>query len=90
VTATAPTTDCLRDAIELELALACGRLTEARLLQCRKDSTGNRARVAECRGWIDAVLDTYLDAGCPRDGAGPPAAARAPVLDRPPRRDLMR
>jgi hypothetical protein len=56
-------TDCLRDPIGPDFALACSQLTEARLAQCRKDSSGNRARVAECRARIDSILDTYLDAG---------------------------
>jgi hypothetical protein len=59
---TTATTDCLRTAIELDFAVRCRQLTEARLRQRRKDSTGNRASVAECRARIDAILDMHLEA----------------------------
>jgi hypothetical protein len=61
MTATAAATGCPRTAIDVELALWAGRLTEARLRQADKDSTGNRASVAECRARIDAILDLYLE-----------------------------
>ena len=61
MTATAAATGRPRTAIDVELALWAGRLTEARLRQAHKDSTGNRASVAECRARIDAILDMYLE-----------------------------
>jgi hypothetical protein len=64
---TAPTSaahafEALGDACELDLARARERLIAARAHQRVKDSTGNRARVAECRAQIDAILDLYLEA----------------------------
>jgi hypothetical protein len=55
-----PLSDALSDAIELDLTRARTRLIAARAHQRVKDSTGNRARVAECREQIDVLLDTYL------------------------------
>ena len=66
MTATATAGDCLRSSIELDFIVCCGRLTEARIRQCRKDSTGNRASVAECRDRIDVILDMYLEATASR------------------------
>jgi hypothetical protein len=55
--------EALGDACRLDLARARERLMAARAHQRVKDSTGNRARVAECRAQIDAILDLYLEAG---------------------------
>jgi len=52
----------LSEACEVDLGRARARLIAARAHQRVKDSTGNRARVAECRAQIDAILDLYLDA----------------------------
>jgi hypothetical protein len=57
-----PAFAALRDACEVDLDQARARLITARAHQRVKDSTGNRARVAECRAQIDAILDLYLDA----------------------------
>jgi hypothetical protein len=51
----------LGDACRLDLARARERLIAARAHQRVKDSTGNRARLAECREQIDAILDLYLE-----------------------------
>jgi hypothetical protein len=61
MTATTAATGCPRTAIDVELVLWADRLTEARLRQAHKDSTGHRASVAECRARIDAILDLYLE-----------------------------
>lgn len=65
--------DHLRRAIELDFASMCTQLTEARQRQRQKDSTGNRASVAECRARIDAILDLHLETEG-RRGADVPAA----------------
>lgn len=56
-----PGSDALGDVWELDLTQARDRLTAARAHQRSKDSTGNRAHVAECRAQIDAILDMYLE-----------------------------
>jgi hypothetical protein len=53
--------DALGDVWELDLTQARNRLIAARAHQRAKDSTGNRADVAECRAHIDAILDMYLE-----------------------------
>ena len=63
-TSPAPAFEALGDACRLDLARARERLIAARVHQRVKDSTGNRARVAECRAQIDAILDLYLEARC--------------------------
>ena len=60
------TTLRLRDELDADFARACAELTEARLLQARKDTPTSRAAVAQCRGRIDAVLDLYLEMGLHR------------------------
>jgi hypothetical protein len=57
-----PAFAALSDACEVDLGRARARLIAARDDQLVKDSTGNRARVAQCRAQIDAILDLYLDA----------------------------
>jgi hypothetical protein len=51
--------DALGDVWELDLTQARERLIGARADQRAKDSTSNRAHVAECRAQIDAILDMY-------------------------------
>jgi hypothetical protein len=53
--------DALGDVWELDLTQARERLIAARADQRAKDSTSNRAHVAECRAQVDAVLDMYLE-----------------------------
>jgi hypothetical protein len=53
--------DALGDVWELDLTQARERLIAARADQRAKDSTSNRAQVAECRAQIDAILDMYLE-----------------------------
>ena len=50
----------LRKALRVDFSRACAQLAEARLRQDEKDTSGNRAAVAECWTRIDAVLDMYL------------------------------
>ena len=57
-----PPFDAMSDACGLDLTRARDRLIAARADQRVKDSTGNRACVAECRARIDAILDLYLQA----------------------------
>jgi hypothetical protein len=56
-----PAFDELVDVWELDLTQARERLIAARALQRAKDSTSNRAQVAECRAQIDAIIDMYLE-----------------------------
>ena len=58
--------DALGDVWELDLTQARDRLIAARAHQGAKDSTSNRAQVAECRAQIDAILDMYLEVRRPR------------------------
>lgn len=51
--------------LERDLSSAGMRLAEARLHQVQKDSPGNRSAVQRCLAGIDALLDSYLEAGCP-------------------------
>jgi hypothetical protein len=53
--------DVLGDLWELDLTQARERLIAARAHQTAKDSTSNRAHVAECRAQMDAILDMYLE-----------------------------
>ena len=55
-------TESLHDVLGLDFSLACCELADARLEQSCKDSSRNRAAVAEVRARIDALLDMYLDA----------------------------
>jgi hypothetical protein len=62
VTPTAhPGSDALGDVWELDLTQARDRMIAARAHQRAKDSTSNRADLAECRAQIDAILDMYLE-----------------------------
>jgi len=56
-----PESDALDDVWELDLTQARDRLIAARAHQRAKDSTSNRAHVAECRAQVDAILDMYLE-----------------------------
>lgn len=56
-----PGSDAQGDEWELDLTHARDRLIAARAHQRAKDSTSNRAHVAECRAQIDAILDMYLE-----------------------------
>jgi hypothetical protein len=56
-----PAFDALDDVWELDLTQARDRLMAARAHQRSKDSTSNRAHVAECRAQIDGLLDMYLE-----------------------------
>jgi hypothetical protein len=58
---TYPLFDALRDVWEVDLTQARERLIAARAHEQVKDSSSNRARVAECRAQIDAILDMYLE-----------------------------
>jgi hypothetical protein len=71
--------DALGDVWELDLTAARDRLIAARAHQRAKDSTSNRAQVAECRTQLDAVLDMYLALRRPRWSATPPAG-HAPAV----------
>ena len=74
-----PPFDALSDACEVDLGRARARLITARAAQRVKDSTGNRACVAECRTQIDAILDLYLDArGTP--GSATRVTSSAPAV----------
>jgi hypothetical protein len=59
------TVDDLHSVLGVDLARARITLLEARLRQALKDTSGNRAAVAEARSRIDALLDMYVDAGGP-------------------------
>ena len=61
-----PASDARGDVWELDLTQARDRLIAARAHQRAKDSTSNRAHVAECRAQMDALLDMYLELGRPR------------------------
>jgi hypothetical protein len=50
----------LRDELSVDFSRARAKLAEARLRQDEKDTSANRAAVAECWTHIDAVLDMYL------------------------------
>jgi hypothetical protein len=50
----------LRDELNVDFSRACVQLAEARLRQDEKDTSANRAAVADCWTRIDAVLDMYL------------------------------
>ena len=50
----------LHDELGVDFSRACAQLAEARLRQDEKDTSTNRAAVAECWIHIDAVLDMYL------------------------------
>ncbi len=50
----------LRDELGVDFSRACAQLAEARLRLHEKDTSANRAAVAECWVRIDAVLDMYL------------------------------
>jgi hypothetical protein len=50
----------LREALRVDFSRTCAQLAEARLRQDEKDTSANRAAVAECWTRIDAVLDMYL------------------------------
>ena len=50
----------LHDELSVDFLRACAQLTEARLRQDAKDTSANRAAVADCWTRIDAVLDMYL------------------------------
>jgi hypothetical protein len=50
----------LRDELSVDFSRARAQLAEARLRQDEKDTSANRAAVAECWTRIDAVLDMYL------------------------------
>ena len=50
----------LHDELSVDFLPACAQLAEARLRQDEKDTSANRAAVAECWTRIDAVLDMYL------------------------------
>ena len=56
-----PAVDALGDVWKLDLTQARDRLIAARAHQRAKDSTSNRAKVAECRAQIDAILDVHLE-----------------------------
>src|SRR3954453_6029285 len=56
-----PASDALCDVCEVDLTQARDRLIPPRANQRAKDSTSNRAHVAECRAQIDALLDMYLE-----------------------------
>lgn len=56
-----PGSDALGDVWEVDLTRARARLIAARAHQRAKDSTSNRAHVAECRAQIDTILDMYLE-----------------------------
>jgi hypothetical protein len=58
---TRPGADALGDVWERDLTQARDRLIAARAHQRAKDSTRNRADLAECRAQIDAILDMYLE-----------------------------
>jgi hypothetical protein len=73
-----PVSDALGDVWELDLTQARDRLIAARAHQRAKDSTSNRAHVAECRTQLDAVLDMYLALRRPCWSATP-SAGHAPA-----------
>lgn len=50
----------LRDELSVDFSRARAQLAEARLRQDKKDTSANRAAVAECWTRIDAILDMYL------------------------------
>ncbi len=50
----------LRDELSVDFLRACAQLAEARLRQDERDTSANRAAVADCWTRIDAVLDMYL------------------------------
>jgi hypothetical protein len=60
------TIESLQDVLDLDLSIAHGELTEARVQRTRKDSPGNRDAVADAHARIDALLDMYVAAGCLR------------------------
>jgi len=50
----------LRDELSVDFSRARAELAEAKLRQDEKDTSANRAAVAECWTGIDAILDMYL------------------------------
>ena len=50
----------LRDELSVDFSRARAQLAEARLRQDKKDTSANRAAVAECWTRMDAVLDMHL------------------------------
>jgi hypothetical protein len=51
----------LRTELDLDFTRARVALQEARHSCAAKDTPASRAAVEQCRAWIDAVLDLYLD-----------------------------
>jgi hypothetical protein len=60
------TADDLPSVLGLDFSLARDALLEARLRHALKDSPTHREAVAEAWARIDALLDMYVEAGCPR------------------------
>ena len=60
------TADDLPSVLGLDFSLARDALLEARLRHALKDTPTNRRAVAEAWARIDALLDMYVEAGCPR------------------------
>ena len=82
----------LRDELSVDFSRARAELAEARLRQDEKDTSANRAAVAECWTRIDAVLDMYLldmqlqevESGARADASSSPGSSYkpSPVPDR--------
>ncbi|MGY1683309.1 hypothetical protein [Geodermatophilus sp. SYSU D01176] len=51
----------LAEELRQEFCQVGAQLARARARQAHKDTTPNRAAVAECRTQIDAILDMHLD-----------------------------
>src|SRR3954453_10191479 len=73
----------LRDELSVDFSRACAELAEARLRQDEKDTSANRAAVAECWTRIDAVLKVI-------SGEGYTGLRSSPVLARKPSSRLGR
>ena len=81
----------LREALRVDFSRTCAQLAEARLRQDEKDTSANRAAVADCWTRIDAVLDMYLldmqvrkvEPGARADASSSPGSSHraSPVLD---------
>jgi hypothetical protein len=60
--------DTVGDEILLDLSRAWIELAEARTRQAERDSSANRAAVAECHAGIDSLLDMLLESTSRSEG----------------------
>jgi hypothetical protein len=63
--------DTLGDEILLDLSRACLELSEARTRQAERDTSANRAVLAECHTRMDSLLDMFLESASWTERAHP-------------------